>query len=535
MSTAGGSTLTGTGGLIRLVLRRDRVLMPLWILVLGLLPISYVSSFAALFPTDAERESYAAVSAGNAAFTALYGRLAGSSMGELVAWRSGFLPVMVGLITALTVIRHTRVEEDTGRRELLGATVVGRHAGLVAALVTAGGANVLLGAVLAGGMLGEGLPVAGSVAFGAELALAGWVFAGVGAVAAQLSGAAGGARAIAAGVLGAAYLLRVVGDIGGGLSWASWVSPIGWVLRLAPYGAERWWIVGPAAALTVVLATAAVALSAGRDVGAGLLPARLGPATGAPGLRSPLALAWRLHRGLLTGWTVGFAVVGVVLGGAAEAAGEMVDDNPNLQDVFARIGGRTGIIDSYLSAVVGFMGLLAAAYAIQAALRLRAEESSGRAEPVLSTAVGRFRWAGSHLMFSILGPAVALTAAGLAIGLTHGLNTDRVGHEVPRVLAGALVQLPAVWVLAAAAVLLVGLAPRLAPVSWGALAACLLIGFVGAALRLHQWLLDLSPFTHVPKVPGSDVSATPLAWLVGVALALGAAGLVGLRRRDIPA
>jgi putative exporter of polyketide antibiotics len=30
------------------------------------------------------------------------------------------------------------------------------------------------------------------------------------------------------------------------------------------------------------------------------------------------------------------------------------------------------------------------------------------------------------------------------------------------------------------------------------------------------------------------VSATPLAWLVAVAGALAAAGLVGLRRRDLP-
>jgi ABC-2 type transport system permease protein len=530
-----GGPLTGAGALVRLILRRDRILMPLWVLLLGLLPISYVTSFAALFPTDAERIQYARVSAGNAAFVSLYGPLDGTGLGELVVWRSGFLPVIVGLITALTVIRHTRVEEDTGRRELLGATVVGRHAGLAAALIATCGASVLLGAVLAAGMVSQGLPVGGSVAFGAEMALAGWVFAAVGAVAAQLSGGAGGARGIAAGALGFAYLLRVVGDISGGLGWASWVSPIGWVQRLAPYGAERWWIVGPAAGLTAVLAAVSVALSARRDVGAGLLPARLGPASGSPRLGTPLALAWRLHRGLLLGWTAGFAVVGVVLGGAAEGAGEMVDENPAMRDIFARIGGRTGIIDSYLAAVVGIMGLIAAAYAIQATLRLRAEETAGRAEPLLGAATGRLAWAGSHLAFSILGPAVALTVAGAAIGLTHGLNTGQVGYEVPRVLAGALVQLPAVWVLAAVAVALFGLVPRLAAISWGALAVCLLIGFVGAALQLSQWLIDVSPFTHVPKVPGSEVAWAPLLWLVGIAVVLGAAGLAGLRRRDIPA
>jgi ABC-2 type transport system permease protein len=97
-----------------------------------------------------------------------------------------------------------------------------------------------------------------------------------------------------------------------------------------------------------------------------------------------------------------------------------------------------------------------------------------------------------------------------------------------------MVQLPAVWLLAAMAVALVGLLPRLAVASWGALAACLLILLVGAAMQLSQWVLDVSPFTHVPKAPGDAVAATPLIWLVAVAAALAVAGLAGLRRRDIP-
>jgi ABC-2 type transport system permease protein len=528
------NALTGTGKLIRLILRRDRLLLPLWIYPLCLVLISFPSSLRALFPTAAERLQYAA----NAGFVALYGRLSGPSLGELVAWRAGFIPVVVGLISLLTVIRHTRTEEETGRRELLGATVVGRHASLAAALAATFGANVVLAALVALSMTSQHLPATGSLALGAELAAAGWVFAAVGGVAAQLTISAVGARGIATSVLGAAYLLRVAGDLsgraGGGLSWLSWLSPIGWAHRIRPYGGERWWILALAAGVTVVLASAAAALSARRDLGAGLLPTRPGPATAAPGLRSPLALAWRLHRGLLAGWTAGFAVLGVVFGALANGIGDMEHDNPTLQDLFTRMGGRAGLIDAYLAGIMSMLGLIAAGYAIQATLRLRAEESSGRAEPLLATAVGRLRWAGSHLAFSVLGPTVALAAAGLATGLAHGLNTGHVGRELPRLLGAAMAQLPAVWLLAAIAVALFGLLPRLAPAAWGALAACLLVLMVGAAMQLRQWLLDVSPFTHVPKAPGTAVSATPLIWLGAVAVALAIAGLIGLRRRDIP-
>src|SRR4029450_2455941 len=118
------NTLAGTGGLVRLILRRDRVLLPLWVLLLALIPISYVSPFADLYPTAAARQQYA----DNAGFTTLYGRLSGTSLGEFLTWRLGFVPVMVGLLSLLTVIRHTRTEEEPGRRELLGATVGGGHA-----------------------------------------------------------------------------------------------------------------------------------------------------------------------------------------------------------------------------------------------------------------------------------------------------------------------------------------------------------------------------------------------------------------------
>ena len=532
------NTLTGTGKLVRLILRRDRVLMPLWVLFLGLVPISYVTSINALFPTAAGRLGYADASAHNAGFVALYGRLFGSSLGELVAWRAGFLPVMVGLFSILTVIRHTRTEEEAGRRELLGSTVVGRHAGLAAALVATFGANLVLGALLAAGMIGQDLPAAGSVVFGVQLAATGWVYAAIAGVAAQLTSGAGSARGIAITALGAAYVFRVVGDISalgdGTLSWMSWLSPIGWVHRIHPYGGDQWWPVALAAGFTAVLALVAVALSGQRDVGAGLLPARLGPASAAPGLRSPLALAWRLHRGLLAGWVAGFAVLGVVLGYLAAGVGDLVRSSPQMTDVFARLGGATGLVDSYFAAMMSTFGLIAAGYAIQAALRLRNEETSGRAEPVLGTAAGRLRWAGSHLVFSILGPAAALAAAGLAMGLTHGLNTGDVGRQLPRVLAGAMAQLPAVWVLAAITVLLVGLLPRLAAVSWGALATCLLITMVGTALQFGQWVLDISPFTHVPHLPGGTATATPLVTLTAVAAVLAVAGLAGLRRRDIP-
>jgi ABC-2 type transport system permease protein len=52
-------------------------------------------------------------------------------------------------------------------------------------------------------------------------------------------------------------------------------------------------------------------------------------------------------------------------------------------------------------------------------------------------------------------------------------------------------------------------------------------------VTLNHWLSDLSPFTHLPKLPGGELDWTPLIGLTLVTLVLCAVGLLGLRRRDI--
>lgn len=525
--------MTGTRHLVRLILRRDRFLLPIWVLLLAVLPMTYASAFAELYPTAADRQAYATGLASNPSIVALLGPAYGSSLGALTAQRSSLILLVISLISLLTVIRHTRTEEEAGRRELLGATVLGRHTGLTAALLVTYAANLLLGLLTAAGLVGVDLPVPGAVAFGLAVALTGVAFATVGAVVAQLTEGAGAARAIGLAVLGVAFLLRLAGDAGD-LSWLSWLSPLGWGERIRAFAGERWWVLALTGALSVVLGAIAYRLSARRDLGAGLLPARLGPASAAPGLRSPLALAWRLHRSLLLGWITGFLAVGVVLGSVADAAGKAVRENPQLADIIAKLGGESGLADAYLAGTLGLVAFAAAGYGIQAALRMRVEERALRSEPVLSASVGRSRWMAGHLTFALLGPAVALAAAGLTTGLAYGLSTGEVGTQVPRLIGAALAQLPAVWVLAGLAVLLFGALPRLAPTSWAVLAACLLLGQLGAVLELSQWALDLSPFTHTPQLPGGEIAATPLIVLALITAGLTVAGLVGFRRRDVP-
>ena len=92
---------------------------------------------------------------------------------------------------------------------------------------------------------------------------------------------------------------------------------------------------------------------------------------------------------------------------------------------------------------------------------------------------------------------------------------------------------PAVWVVVGATVVLFGLVPRAAVAAWGLLGACVLLSVLGPLLGLPDWVLDLSPFQHVPQLPAADFSAGPLLALSAVAAALTAVGMAAFRRRDL--
>ncbi|GID27703.1 ABC transporter permease [Paractinoplanes brasiliensis] len=526
------NALTGTRALIGLALRLDRVRLTVWVLGLAVMPMATAANYFKLYPKQSDLDAVSGVLA-NPSLVAVSGPLFANNIGALTAWKIGVTEfVLVALMSLLTVVRHTRTEEETGRLELIGSTVVGRYAPLTAALAVAGLADIVIGVLAALGLMSTGLATAGAMAFGFATTLVGLLFAALAATTAQLTQGARAAIGIAGAVLGGAYLLRAVGDTGP--TELTWVSPLGWALHLRPYAGERWWIAVLFAAFAVLFTTVAYALVARRDVGAGLLAERLGPAEAVPSLSNPFALAWRLHRGLLLGWLVATALTGAVLGGAAAGIGDLESPNQEMTDVLTRMGGSKGIADAFLTAIFGIIGLVTAAYTVQSALRLRQEESSGRVEALLATPVGRLRWAASHLVFTLVGTTLLLAAAGVAGGLSYGAQVHDVGGEFGRVLGAALVQAPAAWVLAGLGVALIGLAPRLSALSWAALIVSALLFMLGALFGLSQWVIDANPFAHVPKLPGSDFAMTPMLWLAGIAVALGAAGLAGLRRRDIP-
>jgi ABC-2 type transport system permease protein len=532
-----GGPLTGTGELAKLSLRRDRIMLPAWLYVVIIGVAANAYTFSKLYKTASSRAALVASGQSNPALLFLYGRLNGDSVGALTAWRYGVWAALFAVLMSIfLVIRHTRGDEEAGRLELIGSAQIGRQAPLASAVAVAVVANVVLTAAICVILPLLGLPAAGSAALALAIGSCGLAFTGVSAVAAQLSSGARAARGIAIVVLGVAFMTRAVGDSAGanGPSWLTWVLPLGWTETLRPFADERWWVLSLPLVVFAAGTWLAFELSARRDQGAGLLPDRPGRPAATALLRGPLSLAWRLQWGSLAAWAAGYAVLFAVCGAAAQGIGSLAGTSSALQKEFTRIGGASVIVDAYLGSLMLLAGLIAAAYGVSAVLRLRTEETGDRADPVLSGAVGRVRWGLSHLVVAFAGVLVLMAVAGVATGLGYGLRAGGAGHQVASLLETGLAQVPAVLVIVGITVLAFGLLPdACTAVGWTALGLAVLVNIFGAALQLSHWVLDISPFTHAPRLPGGTVAAAPLIWLCAIAAVLVVTGLSGLRRRDI--
>ena len=525
------TSLTGTATVTRFVVHRDRIRIGVWVVGIAVLVALMAAGVKGLLPTQADLDQAAAASYGNAAVIAFNGPAQGlETVGGEVAFQAGAMGmVVVALMSLLMTGSLTRGEEESGRLEMLRSLPVGSHAPTAAAWLTVAGMNVAVGVLVTLALVGQRLPLAGSVTFGVSFTLTGLVFAGVALVAAQGTENTRTVYGVAGAVLGASFLLRAMGDIGDGT--VSWFSPIGWAQKTRPFAGERWWPFALMLAVAAGLVAASGALAARRDIGGGLVAPRPGRPDASRALGNPVGLAVRLQRGSVIGWCVGLALTGVGYGSIANSVDSFVRDNKALAEMFAPSGGGS-LTDSYFANSFGMLALVGTGFAVQSVLRLRTEEALLRAEPVLATPVSRRRWAISHLAVAFAGSVIMLVVAGLAVALGYGLGGGDLA-SLPRLLGAAVVYLPATWLLVGFTAALVGLAPRAAPAAWAVLALCLVVGLLGKVLGLPHWLMTISPFQHVPALPAATLSVLPLVVLTVVAAGLTWAGLEGIARRDI--
>ncbi|MCT1550171.1 ABC transporter permease [Brevibacterium casei] len=534
-----GSNLTGLGTLLRFMLRRDRWRLPLWVLGLSAMT-AYFANAIALVLDGSSLESMMVF-----AKNPVMGVITGPGYGFdditvprfIVGMYGVFLMLGAALMGILTISRHTRSEEQTGRAELIRANVTGRHTQLIAALVLAVLMSVLTSLGMAAAFYfsqAEPRPFSSVLLFGVSVGSVGVVFAGVAAVTAQLSAFSRACSGIAGAVLAAFFIVRGLGDMsavqGGDLDWLSWLSPLGWAQQTAPFTLDRWWPLLLSVGFFVLLVVLALVLQSRRDLAAGILPDRLGRPGASAALSTPFALALRLQRSSLIWWSIGILVMGVVFGSFTSAMSEGADGMP--PEILAIMGGAQGIVDGYLGYMALYFTIIVAVFGILSAAGLRGEEQAYRTEPVLATAVSRPGWLLSWAGVTMLGSLLLMALAGLGEGVGAAGSTGDWDLLWPT-FVGHVAQTPAVWALAGLVFALYGWVPRLQAFAWIVFALGAVLALFGAMLKLDEAVLDLSVFVHIGQYPAVDLEPAGMLWLTVGAVVLTLLGAVGFRRRNL--
>jgi ABC-2 type transport system permease protein len=521
--------MTGLVGLTRFSFRRSRLLVLAWTGVLVVMCYASAAATGSLYATEADRVDAARAINTSPALVALYGPILDPrSIGELSMTKLTVTYAVFVMVFAVTLVRrHTRVEEESGRAELLGGLALAQATPLVSAVLL-GALGSAVVAVLAGlADIAGGLPVAGSLWFAASWFGLGLVGTGIGAVSAQLSASARTSGAIAAAAIAVLYLLRAVGDTTSA-SWLSWLSPLGWSTQLRAWSDPRGWLVLLDVAVAAVLVGAAVLLRRRRDLGSGLLPERPGPATGSPRLADALSLNLRLHTPTLVVWTVAVAVMGALMAAIIPNIGSMLDE-VGARDLFERLGGIGALQETLVAAFVSFGAVVVSCFAVSVVTHGGSDEHDGRTEEVLATATERSTAFLAVVLVALGGVVWLLLVTGLAMGV--GAIGSKVGFG--DTLGAALVQLPAVAVVAGLALLALAYGSRFAALGWAVVVVFFVVGPVAELLTLPGWVAGLSPYSHVPKVPAEAMDWTPTLALTGLAAALVATAWWRYRTRDI--
>lgn len=536
--------MAGLGTLIRLILRRDRIKLPIWIVSFGVLLLSMVPLLQDVYGSSESLEAMYAAFGANPAGLFMTGPMDGPNFGafmtiETLLWWG----LAIAFMNTLLVVRHTRHNEEIGAQELLLSGQVHRSSGLAAALVVALGANTAAVLLVGSGLMAVDVPwsVSQSWLYALCFGMFGLTWAAIAAVIVQLVESARSANGIMAGLIGVSFVLRGIGDFLGrqgvdGLhhpAWASFLSPFGWMQAVRPLTEPSWTPLLGLVGLTMIMSVCGFILLSRRDVGAGLLPSRKGNLRASALLATPLGLTIYLQKNIFISYFAGVVVMVGTIGALVPQMSDVYNDSDNMREMIQAIGGTGALVPTFMSAMMAILSIIVFAYVIHGLGRARSEESGGHLESLLATRLSRVRWLGLHVTVVLIGGTIMLTVTGFMLALCVNLLSGfSVG--VGEYTLAAVSYVPIMVAFSALYLLLFGSKPRVASgFSW------LYFGFVafalwlGPVIRLNQAIANLSIMEHLSAPPAGDVAWRPLMTILAIAICFIAFGFIAFKRRDI--
>ncbi|WP_435298796.1 ABC transporter permease [Timonella sp. A28] len=522
-----------TRTLITHILEQDRLKIVPFIALGVMLSVSSILGYKYVLPDTADRENLAQTIMANPAFNVIFGQAHDlTTIDGFNAWRTLALGSMfTALMAIFLVIRNTRGAEETGQAELIAALPIARTARLKAALISAVIASLAVGVIVFTISVLVGGDVHATALISAGYATSGIMFAGIAALAAQTASLTPTATTLSLTLLGGAYALRGYADGSADHTWLIWVTPLGWIQETQPAHLNRVWPLGLCLLLAAATYATALLIERRRDYAGAALTQRPGPEHAHNSQYLPVFLT-RLNAPTFLGWTISLALLGYLFGNIGITIGETLSKNPTMARVIAS-GAVTEneLTAAFISMILSMLGMLAGLAGISVLTRLYREETSHRLENVLSGAVTRTRYLAYTVLIALTSSALAILAAGGVIAfVSRGGQADVSSSDV---IAQTAASIPAIWVLVALGILGVTAHSNAHWLGWLGVVVAFSVTMFGPMFQAPQWVMNISPFEHVPLMAAPSPDYTPLIGLGIVGVVLIAVSFIRFSHRDL--
>ncbi|HET9016590.1 MAG TPA: hypothetical protein VFN57_13405, partial [Thermomicrobiaceae bacterium] len=547
------SRIYGLGSVYAKTLRDSRVWVAVMAVVLGLVMVATGADYGKTYTTVASRQGFVdLIEQLPSAMRGIYGSPAPAHLATLGGMISFKVAASVALTLAfwslLTLSSTLAGEAGRGSLDLVATAPQGRRriaVEKVAAHVTGLAVALVVIAALAwftgrayGTLPGDAISGEAAIGFAAWAGLIGLASGSLAFALAPLLGRAGAASVSGAVTVVGFLLFGYQGTVPALAGWAT-LTWFGWTGANQPLAGQYDWpsLIPVALVSTLFLAIGLVAFDR-RDLGATTSVPGLHLPSGWLGLRGPTSRSLGERVPAALAWGVGLGLFGLAVGASAASFSTALHADPGgAQSTLHQFQQLFPTID--LTAAGGFLQLVflefGYIFAGYAAVTLIAgwasDETDGRLDEVLTTPLGRARWA----LSSGLGVMAALAIMTVVVAAGIGLGAALAGSDAvtPMLGAGAL----GLYALALAGIgLAIGglVRPSVAAVTVGALVALtFLIDLFATGLGLPRWVAQLALTSHLGQPMVGQWNGVGIALCLVLAVAGLALGALGLSRRDI--
>lgn len=525
------NTLAGYRKYLRFTSRHNLVRYLVWTAVVVFL-IAYVGVYyKSMFNTQAKLDEFASVGA-SPGMVAMIGKISCMATIGGAVWTKiwMFTALTLGIGMVFQVTKGARADEENGRTEIFRSRPFGIHSTLASVVSGALILCLIIGILSTLACIGlkldpAGTGITGSIIFGLSVTSIGWLGVGVGALTNQLSASSSLANSTGSIIIVAFYCMRMIGDMGSN-DTLTWLSPIGWGEKMAPWAQNRGWLVIPVIILTAALLAAAFVIESRRDYGSGILQEKKGKSEATPLMRRSWGLILHLYKGSIIGWSIGIVLAGLMFGSVTNSMLSLFSD----ADVPMLKGSG---IEALMGLLLCFIGLVSVVLPMLIMTGLRSDEAKGLTEAQLAGGISRGRIVLERFAVGTAATALLLVLGGASFGLSYGVVADDMS-QIWKLAIDSLVYLPGIMAIMGVIVLLFGLIPRATiPVTWFIYGAMYFDVLLSDALKLPKWAANIMPFIGTPRVPYQDFNASVFGYLAA-AIVFVLLGMIGLRGRDVP-